>query len=103
MGSNSDGSLSGADKARNGVFDVLDPGHLLTSETKDTSIPKYAQDLNAANAGSAMFTGRLLNTGVTQMGDGAGGSYRYSPLQSGMSPAELLGLNADPNSQYRAQ
>lgn len=103
MGSNADGSLSGLDKAKNDIFGVLDPGGLLVSQEKDTSRPAYEQQLNQYNATNAMGTGNLISAGGFFVPNGAGGGYRYSPLASGMSVPQLMGLNADPNSNLRAQ
>lgn len=96
MGSNADGSLSGSDKASNTVFGILDPGHLLTSQEKDTSRPAYEQQLNQFNALGAMRSGNLLAAGYNQYGD-----FRDAPA-GGYSVPQLMGLNADPNSNLRA-
>lgn len=95
MGSNTDGSLSGTDKASNSIYGILDPGHLLTSPEKDTSRPAYEQQLNQYNANSAIHTGNYINAGHEQYASGTD-----SPV-GGYSVPQLMGINADPNNQLR--
>lgn len=95
MGSNSDGSLTGTEKVKNGIFDVLDPGHLLTSESKDTSRPAYEESLNEYNALRAKQTGNYINAGYNDYAAG-----RDRPA-GGYSVPQLMGINADPHNQLR--